>query len=437
MSVSKILYHNVIWRGLYYLTLFLLNVLVARYFGAIISGSVYYVINIYSFVILFTGLGIESGITYFTANGEIDSRKLFSIALIWGVIISTVAFGFCYFFIQDKYQLPGNLLLFSVFTFLCGNLLLAYNTAFFYAKKNLIIPNGINILTNVILISLLLFGRFSNDGFITEENYFYVYFISFLIQGVILTAIVRLKYPKQICFGLLSFPELKILFNYCLMAYFSNLVFFFLYRIDFWFVKKYCSAIDLGNYIQVSKIGQLFFVLPTILAGAIFPLTAGGDKKIAKELISLLSRILLWLYIVVCSMLVLFGNSLFPSLFGSSFTKMYSSFLFLIPGILSLSMLFTLTAFFAGKNRISVNIFGALIALVFVILGDYFLIPKYGINAAALVSSIGYFVYLIFVLSVFVKEYNVSLSSFFVIKPADFKSLFKKLLNKNNLTNGA
>ncbi|MEO7765799.1 MAG: polysaccharide biosynthesis C-terminal domain-containing protein, partial [Ferruginibacter sp.] len=108
----------------------------------------------------------------------------------------------------------------------------------------------------------------------------------------------------------------------------------------------------------------------------------------------------------------------------------------LIPGILSLSMLFTLTAYYAGRNRIGVNINGALLALIFVVAGDYFLIPKYGINAAAMVSSIGYFVYLLFVLRIFVKEHNVLWSSFFIIKANDFVVLFKKFINRPNPADG-
>ena len=111
---------------------------------------------------------------------------------------------------------------------------------------------------------------------------------------------------------------------------------------------------------------------------------------------------------------------------------MYTSFLFLIPGILSLSMLFTLTAFYAGKNQIGVNIKGALIALCVVITGDFLLIPAYGINAASFVSSVGYFIYLIVVLHLFVKEYQVSLSVFFVIRKSDFISIWHNIVQKIN-----
>ncbi|MEP7106703.1 MAG: polysaccharide biosynthesis C-terminal domain-containing protein [Ferruginibacter sp.] len=412
-----------------------MNILIARHFGAMVSGAIYYLINIYSLILLFTGFGIESGITFFTAKGQIDGGKLLGFSLIWAVVTGIMALMAFFFFIPGPYQLPGNVLLFSVFTFICGNLLFNYSTAFFYAKNNFIIPNSINVIMNIVLILLLPFHKFSVFDFVTDENYFYFYFGAFLLQGIILGLAVKLTYSKQGQVGFSFLPGFKVLLTYCLMAYASNLVFFFLYRIDYWFVKRYCTAVDLGNYIQVSKIGQLFFVLPTILASAVFPLTAGGKKDLVKELLTLISRSLLWLYMLACLFLIFTGNTLFPFLFGKSFANMYQAFLFLIPGILSLSMLFTLTAFYAGKNKMSININGALIALIFVVLGDYIFIPKYGINAAAFVSSIGYFVYLLFVLRIFVKEYNVSLTSFFIIRTSDFIYLYKKINNQPDPAN--
>ncbi|MCW3089745.1 MAG: hypothetical protein JWP81_814 [Ferruginibacter sp.] len=434
MPVKNILYQSVLWRGLFYITVFLLNVLIARHFGAMLSGIVYYLISIYSLILLGTGLSLESGITYFIAKDEIDPGKLLLFSSIWAILVGTLALIICSYFAPQYYDLPGNVLLFSVFTFICGNLLLSYATGFFYAKNNYVVPNSINIIINIVLIVLLPNHMFSIFHFVTNENYFYFYFGSFFLQGLILTIAIKLKYSRHLYLRLPRVQEVKLLMTYCLTAYVSNLVFFFLYRIDYWFVNRYCTAEDLGTYIQVSKIGQLFFVLPTILATVIFPLAA-GNKHLLKEVLTLLSRSLLWLYVVICLFLVLFGSSLFPVIFGKSFGKMYGCFLFLIPGIVCLSMLYTLTAYYAGKNRISVNTNGALMALAVVITGDYLFIPKYGINAAALISSIGYLVYLLFVLRIFVKEYDVTWSSFFVMKNADFDLLYNKIINRNKLKN--
>jgi O-antigen/teichoic acid export membrane protein len=109
--------------------------------------------------------------------------------------------------------------------------------------------------------------------------------------------------------------------------------------------------------------------------------------------------------------------------FGRSFKDMYPAFVFLVPGILSLSGLFTLTAYYSGKNRIGVNIRGSLIALLVILAGDSIFIPVYGIRAAALTSSAGYLVYQAYVLYVFKHEYQTSLNQFFIPRISDWKKL--------------
>ena len=218
-----------------------------------------------------------------------------------------------------------------------------------------------------------------------------------------------------------------------MLAFFSNLVFFLLYKIDYWFVNKYCNPEDLGNYIQVSKLAQMFFIVPGILAGALFPLIAGNHVGKIEDVLKMLSRTIFFFYLIGCGVLVLIGKWLFPFIFGESFSGMYSAFLFLIPGILALSTLYTLTAYFSGRNKITVNLKGSLLALIFIVAGDAMLIPKYGIAAAAAVSSLGYIIYHIYVLYTFNRIHKSGVIDFFYFKASDLKRLKESLLQNRHV----
>ena len=82
------------------------------------------------------------------------------------------------------------------------------------------------------------------------------------------------------------------------------------------------------------------------------------------------------------------------------------------------------------KNKVIVNIKGCFYSLLIILLGDFLLIPKYGITAAAGVSSCGYLFYFGYVLNIFVKEYKVSLKDFFYFKKADIYKIKNILLKK-------
>lgn len=436
MHTGRIFLQSVLWRGLYYVSAFAINMLIARHFEASQSGSVYYIISIYALILLVASLSLESGITYFFSKGKIAADRLFNTTITWSVAIGLLSFFIVRFYFNHAYQgITPGLMLFSAVMFIAGNLLITYCSAFFYAANNFILPAIITIAGTLLLIILIPFNGRSVLPFINDQNYFYIYFGSYFVQGLCLALAARVKFVPSLSLKFLTPVDLRLLLRYSALAFASNIIFFLLYRIDYFFVEKYCSAAQLGNYIQVSKLVHLFFVLPTILASAVFPLTArGGNEQTIDKLLTLLSRTIFLLYFLICLVLAIAGNWFFPLLFGDSFSDMYLPFLWLIPGILSLSGIFTLTAYFAGKNRISQNISGSLLALLAIAAGDILFIPVYGIQAAAIVSSFGYMIYQVYIIAVFKKEYKIAVADFFIFRIADCKKIkntITSLLNKN------
>lgn len=428
MHTAKVLWQSMLWRGLYYVSAFIINILIARHFEASLSGAVYYLSSIYALILLISSVSLESGIIYFAAKKGVPVERLFSFSMLWSLVVGLLTFLTVYCFFYESYrQISAGLMLFSAVFYVCGNLLITYCAGFFYARNDIKIPNLIIISGTVLLIILIPYSGHSLIPTITDENYFYIYFGSFLVQGLCMALAAKLKYVKGPVLQFLSVVQFKMLLRYCCLAFTGNLIFFLLYRVDYFFVEFYCSAEALGNYIQVSKLVHLFFIWPTILASAVFPLTAGGQKTEIKKLLTLLSRTIFFFYIIVCGALAVFGKWLFPFVFGESFTLMYQPFLLLIPGILALSGIFTLTAYFAGTNRIRLNIYGSLIALGVVLIGDLLFIPAYGITAAALVSSAGYIAYQVYVITVFKKEYRSSVADFFIFKKSDFDLIMKSI----------
>jgi O-antigen/teichoic acid export membrane protein len=111
-------------------------------------------------------------------------------------------------------------------------------------------------------------------------------FCNLLVGGLLVFASYAFQYKKE---GPIGFPDrgqfIKLI-KYCLTAFGANAVFFMVYKIDYLFVNysPVCTAADLGNYIQVSKIGQLMLLVPQIIASVVFPRTASGiHEKTLKQ----------------------------------------------------------------------------------------------------------------------------------------------------------
>ena len=426
MALTKIFTQNILWKSLFFITAFALNILIARHYGASVSGEIFYLINLYAFIILISSISLESAMGYFISKNEISITKILNFSLLWTLLTGIALSAF---FLINKQSGYHRIDLLAI-AFICGNLLSNFSAAISYARRKFFLPNLINSCVNILLIIIISLIHFANIIIITDEQFITLFFVSMLIQGIISIIILISIYSANRRFCLPAAKEYKLLFRYSMMAFMANIIFFLLYRIDYWFVKEYCSSSDVGNYIQVSKIAHVFFILPGIIAGTVFPLTAGGQDENINKILPSISRLILMIYTFICTLLAITGYWLFPFVFGPGFINMYVPFLLLIPGILGLSTLYMLTAYFAGKNKMRINIIGALIALLFIIIADIIFIPRYGINAAALISSIGYIIYHSYVLTIFTKKYGTSAISFFNFSFSDVVLLKKAMLNK-------
>jgi len=109
---------------------------------------------------------------------------------------------------------------------------------------------------------------------------------------------------------------------------------------------------------------------------------------------------------------------------------MYIPFLLLIPGVLSLPLTSILVSYNAGQNRMSTNFKAGIVAMMIIVPGDFIFIPRFGIEAAALVSSLGYIANLVYLLVAFKKENPQTTFHFFIPRRSDISKLPGLLLKE-------
>ncbi|WP_153797157.1 polysaccharide biosynthesis C-terminal domain-containing protein [Foetidibacter luteolus] len=422
MTLPKILAQSFLWRGLYFFTLLLLNVFVSRYFQAGNAGWIFYLSNLFSFVLLVASLSAESGMTYYASRNDIAAGKLVSFIFLWVILIAAVIF---LFFSNVLAYMPeqsigrDDFLFFSI-CYIPGILLTNYFTMLFYVQRNYLLPNLLMSLLNVALIFIIA-RQTPSAGY--DPLILHTYFLYFIATGISLALAYWLVNRHTLQLAMLSQREFIKLMRFSLKALLANVLFFLVYRIDYWFVKNSpsCSSADLGNYIQASKLGQMLLIIPQIIAAVIFPQTASGaERATINTSITIISRLFSQAFLLILAIVLISGRWLFPFVFGESFQGIYLPFMLLLPGIFCLSVLAMLSAYFSGKGKVNVNVTGAAISLMVVVTGDYLFIPNYGIAAAAIISTLGYATGLAYSLYCFYKDYKVNLSSFFAWRRSDY-----------------
>jgi O-antigen/teichoic acid export membrane protein len=358
----------------------------------------------------------------------LDAGKAANFCLVWAAgasLIATLAWWLL-LHISHSYYLGDPAFLLASFLFILGVLFTSYFTALFYAKKEFALPNRILLLVNIIMLISLVWLK-NNPEY--KSHFIEIYFSGFFLQGILLRIFFFRKYAGRD--GALFPPGsiLKKVLRYSMIALSANLIYFLVNRIDYWFVQHYCSARDLGNYIQASRLSQLLFVLPAIVGSTLFPVFSSFGHAGTEKSLTPIIRILLWVNGGICCLIISLGWYFIPLVFGASFDKMYILFVFLIPGVLCTSMNYPVTAWFSSADRINVNIRGSVLALLVICVGDLLLLPFLGILVAPLVSSAGYFCYYCYTVYILHKEYDVPLKEFLLLKKSDLQRILKPLVN--------
>jgi len=391
----------------------------SRYYQAPGSGLIYYNLALLAWFTLLLSFCLEFGLNYCLASGRIQASKLTGLALIWTFAAGIIAFFVLKFSLRKIItDTTGINFLYISVIYIIGNLLIGFFSSLLFSLKNFVTSNLVLAFGNCILIILIPKRTLVS---LAQDHFIYIYFISFLIQGFILFIIFLIKNVAGLKIRLPDLADLKLLLELSLWGFFSNALSMLLYRIDYYFVNRYCTPLSLGNYIQASKMVQIFLVLPAIISTTLFPITAGGELKNPVINIQFLSRSLLFFSIIPAAILMLTGKWLFPYLFGNSFQFMYKPFNLLVPGVLAFCVICPITSYYGGKKILYVNLIALLISVSFVTVSYPAVVPAYGILAAAIVSSLGYISYAAILLWFFSRHHVVSLSNFFTFHLEDFR----------------
>jgi O-antigen/teichoic acid export membrane protein len=94
--------------------------------------------------------------------------------------------------------------------------------------------------------------------------------------------------------------------------------------------------------------------------------------------------------LIIIIIALLFPINIYIKVFGKGFTEVKYVLMLLSPGIIALSIGAVISHYFSGIGKIKINTLTSLAGLIVVLLAGFFLIPKYGINGAAIANTLSY-----------------------------------------------
>jgi O-antigen/teichoic acid export membrane protein len=180
--------------------------------------------------------------------------------------------------------------------------------------------------------------------------------------------------------------------TYGYKAHLSNILGYLNYRIDTLLVGFFLGPAAVGVYGPSVLIAEKLWIIATAASGVVLPRLSelNADPEAQQRLTPLIGR---WVLVSTLAASIVFaavGYPLIRLFYGVKFLGIYPLLLWLLPGVILLSVSKVLANDIAARGKIIVNLYLGIVLLVINVVANLLLIPPYGAAGAAGASSIGY-----------------------------------------------
>lgn len=197
------------------------------------------------------------------------------------------------------------------------------------------------------------------------------------------------------------------------------------FRIDQYMIAYLLDPAAVGIYAVAVNLTNLLLKIPEATGTVLYPRLAAAGERDAHAATSRVCRQTLFLTGAAGLGYALFGPLAIRVLYGARFTGAVRPMLLMLPGIVMIALYLILTRNFTSRNRQEVNIVAALVALVVNVGANWVLIPRYGIEGAAVSTAISYSAAALILLVVFVRESGHSVVDTILVGRADVDRLLR------------
>lgn len=180
----------------------------------------------------------------------------------------------------------------------------------------------------------------------------------------------------------------------------GTLASFFSYRLDVFVVNYFLDPSQVGLYALGVLVSEALWQLPAIVAMALFPRTARTVDSASENFTCMILRQVTFITVSAAALIAVASPILIPLIFGSRFTPSVAVVWWILPGTVALSLGKVVAADLAARGGINHLPISSVLGLVLTLVLDFLLIPRMGIQGAALASSLAYLASGVYLLAV-------------------------------------
>ena len=411
-----------------------ITVIIARMLGPRGQGIYSVAVLFPSLLLIFTSFGLNSAVAYFLGKDEYSKKQVLGTSIIFNFLISgfTILIGLIIIFFFSVRIFPDIEKIYLYLSLSMIPLLLFFNLGCQFLlglqkiKKYNIISISQSFLFLVFVATLLLLMRFGVTVTILSQVFSYSIVLLFLLFIVI-------KEAEGIDFRM-NTKYLKDSFLYGVKVHLAGIFDFLHSRIDLFLINFFLNPFSAGIYFASVRLAEGVWLFSISTGTVLFPrISSEKNMENIKKFTPLVCRNILFLSFFMILALFLVSGWLITFLYSESFAGAIMSFRILIIGILTVSGWHILANDLAGRGKPMLNTYSIGISVLLNIVLNIILIPLWGINGAALATTISYTIMFLVTVAFYVKESNNKLRDVIFIKKEDFilyKEVYENLFSR-------
>ena len=209
----------------------------------------------------------------------------------------------------------------------------------------------------------------------------------------------------------------------------GNVATYFNYRLDVFVVNYYLNTAAVGLYAVGVMISEAIWQVPNAAAMALVPRTARQLDRNATEFTCLVCRQVFSLALLTAFVVAALSAWVIPLVFGEAFRASVPVIWWILPGTVALAVSKVMCADLLARGVPEYSSLLAFVTLIVTVALDLILIPRMGIQGAALASSVAYLTNSALVAVVLRRKLSVSWKALFAPSLSEFVIPYRQVWN--------
>ena len=195
----------------------------------------------------------------------------------------------------------------------------------------------------------------------------------------------------------------------------------FNFRAGIYIVAYFLSPTQVAFYAIGARLAEQIMYLPQSLGLALFPRLAGSSDERIHEVTAMACRQTLVITAVMAAFLTVVGEFAITTWYGAQYAPAAVPLRYIAWGIVMMSMYVLLSRDFTSRDRQLINIVAAYVALVGNVTLNCYLVPRMGIEGAAIGTAISYTVAALVLYVFYLRESGRKWSDPLILQAGDLR----------------